>query len=140
MNLGDMVLSTPTPHTIRDIRYANFRALLTRFEEKCSREGTPVYALLKQFGEFTGVSARYLSHLNNRRKAVGDLSAATLEKAFGLPLGWMDVDHSREAANLGEQQFLAQAQQLYRENPTEAQALMIRYLSDRLFKDKPNPE
>lgn len=133
--------SRTTAVSIHDIRFANYRTLMRQFEEAGANEGLPSRGSLNRFGDFVGISARYLSHINNRRKNIGDATCRAIETAFKLPTSWMDTDHSRgtDPANEPEAEFTRFALQLYRESPTEAQALMMRYMADKLLRSKPKP-
>jgi hypothetical protein len=126
---------------IDDIRYANYRALFAQFEERDRSDGNAPRGLLNRFGDFVGVSARYLSHVNARRKNLGERTTHAIEKAFNLPESWMDTDHSRGTDPSGdaEVEFTKLALQLYRESPTEAQAVMMRYMAEKLLRPKPKP-
>jgi hypothetical protein len=127
---------------IAEIRYRNYKALLKRFEEEQMAEGLPERGSLNRFGEKTGVSPRYLSHVNARRKNLGDSSARMFEGAFSLPHGWMDVDHSAgiDPADKREREYLALALSLYRRNALVAQAEIIKIAHGLLDGDSGLPK
>lgn len=133
--------NSPAPSfNINDIRFANYRTLFAQFEERDKEEGNQHRGLLNRFGEYVKVSPRYLSHVNARRKHLGPRTTAAIEAAFELPEHWMDTDHSRPAGS-AELEFTRLALQLYRESPTEAQALMMNYMADKLLsRPKPKPD
>ena len=117
------------------MRFRNYKALMLQFRQQEAARGEPERGLLNRFGAFVGISPRYLSHLNNGRKAVGAQTARQMEKAFGLPEGWMDHDHIGGSAtsSRAEREFLELALQLYRQSPVEAQSLLLRYVADRII-------
>lgn len=53
---------------INEIRMRNYRDLLLKFRGMPENERLPDHGMLKRFAEFTGVSPRYYSHINNGRK------------------------------------------------------------------------
>lgn len=120
---------------INEIRKKNYGVLLAKFEEKESRDGLASRGSLNRFGEFVGISAAYLSHVNNDRKNLGSDSTRQMENAFKLPAGWMDVDHSQGTDPMGkaEIEFTRLALRLFRESPVEAQAVLLRYMADRML-------
>lgn len=56
--------------------------------------GKSKYGALKRFCAFAGLSGRYISHLDNGRKNIGDAIAAALEAAFGRPANWFSTQHA----------------------------------------------
>jgi hypothetical protein len=80
---------------IFDIRKENYRRLQAEFrllpqEQKiASRHGE-----LSRFGAFTGVKARFLTHVNSGIKRLGPVSCHKMEMAFKKTPGWMDEEHS----------------------------------------------
>jgi|GEM_PF-2561887 hypothetical protein len=120
---------------VNDVRLRNYKALMLRFRQKESERGEPERGLLNRFGKFVEISPRYLSHVNNGRKAIGAQTARQIETAFGLPLGWMDHDHmAGPAANSrSEREYLELALQLFRQSPVEAQSLLLKYVSERML-------
>lgn len=118
---------------INEIRMRNYRDLLLRFKGMPENKGLPDHGMLKRFSEFTGVSARYFSHINNGRKNIGGKTARTIEEAFGLGRGWFDINHDEqiESASKSESEFLGMALSLYRQSPVEVQALLMQYMLNR---------
>ena len=118
---------------INGIRLRNYRVLLLEFRARPDQAALPEHGLLTRFAAAAGVSPRYLSHINNGRKNIGDTVARQLESGFALPHGWMDNDHDPELTDEGpEKEFLNAARQLYRESPLEAQAMLMRYMMERM--------
>lgn len=120
---------------VNDVRLRNYKALMLRFREREAERGEPERGLLNRFGLFVRISPRYLSHVNNGRKAIGGRTARQMEAAFGLPLGWMDHDHMAGPAptSRSEREYLELALRLFRQSPVEAQSLLLRYVADRML-------
>lgn len=124
---------------INEIRLKNYRELLLRFRRMEEEQGlVGERGLLRRFGEFTRVSPRFLSHVNNGRKNIGDDTARAFEAAFKLPHGWVDHDHvtGPMLGGRGEKEFIELALMLYRQSPIDAQAALMRFMADRLSLDK----
>lgn len=121
---------------VNEVRLLNYKTLLKQFLEKGLDRGEPERGVLNRFGEFIGVSPRYLSHINNGRKHVGAETCRRIEQAFRLPHGWMDHDHIGGGAatnTRAEREYLELALKLFRESPVEAQSVLLRYMSDRML-------
>ena len=127
---------------VNDVRLRNYKALMLRFREKESERGEPERGLLNRFGKFVEISPRYLSHVNNGRKAIGAQTARQIETAFGLPLGWMDHDHMAGPApsSRSEREYLELALRLFRQSPIEAQSLLLKYVSERMLGNQTDGE
>jgi hypothetical protein len=127
---------------VNDVRLRNYKALILRFREKEAERGEPERGLLNRFGKFVQISPRYLSHVNNGRKAIGAQTARQIESAFGLPLGWMDHDHMAGPApsSLAEREYLELALRLFRQSPVEAQSLLLKYVTERMLGQTSKPE
>ena len=108
--------------------------LMAQFRDRELARGEPERGVLNRFGKFTGVSPRYLSHVNNDRKHLGADVCRRIESAFRLPHGWMDNDHlgGPGAGTRAEREFLELALKLYRESPVDAQGVLLRYMADRI--------
>jgi len=78
---------------IFDIRKENYRRLQAEFRLLPQEQRYPEHGALGRFGKFTGVAARYLTHINSGIKRLGDASCQKMEVAFKKPPGWMDEDH-----------------------------------------------
>lgn len=120
-----------------EIRFKNYIKLRARFRERPEEVLLPERGSLGRFATFIEVSEAYLSHVNNRRKPVGNKTAKKLEKAFELPHGWVDNDHDRLLESdscQAEKGFVAIAMKLYKESPIEMQALLLRYMAERSTK------
>lgn len=120
---------------VSEIRLRNYKALMLQFREREAAQGQPERGLLNRFGAFVGISPRYLSHLNNGRKAIGGETARRLEKAFDQAHGWLDHDHMAGPApsTRSEREYLELALRLFRQSPVEAQSLLLRYVSERML-------
>ncbi|MEN9885454.1 MAG: hypothetical protein RL758_32 [Pseudomonadota bacterium] len=127
---------------INEIRMRNYKTLVQQFRTRALDRGEPERGLLNRFGEHTGISPRYLSHVNNGRKHLGADSCRRMEEAFRLPHGWMDQDHLGGPApgTRAEREYLELALKLFRESPVEAQAVLLRYMSDRMIGAATMPE
>lgn len=126
------------------IRQINYKKLLTDFAEKMRREQGTDYGVLDRFGKFADVSPRYLSHVNMGRKNLGDDVSRKFEEAHQLPHGWMDQQHDLSVvvtlgASNPEKEFLRLALSVYRMAPLEAQAMLMRFMVERI-NSKPAPE
>lgn len=83
--------------TIQDSRFANYKFLRKTFDSRPDQVGLPRHGALKRFCQSAGVNAQYLSHVENRRKSIGDSLARSLEAGCGRPEGWMDKIHHPDA-------------------------------------------
>lgn len=91
ISLRSRWLSNSRMATVDEIRHANFLRLL---DERCGKKQT-------EMGRKLGYSAAQVSQLVNQSKhsktgkprQIGPSIARSLEKAFELPRGWMDVEH-----------------------------------------------
>lgn len=121
---------------ITQIRFNNFTELKNRFRLKEDALGIPAYGELNRFGEFVGISAKYLSHLNARRKQIGHHGARKLESAFDLPVGWLDVAHPihRPPTQQVDQIFIGLVMQAYAKWPEEFRNAVAAFLSKMLVE------
>jgi hypothetical protein len=119
---------------VSDIRLRNYKALMLQFRQKEAAHGILERGLLNRFGKFVNISPRYLSHVNNGRKAIGAATARQIEHSFDLPHGWMDHDHMAGPApsSRSEREYLELALRLFRQSPVEAQSLLLRYVAERM--------
>ena len=119
---------------ISEIRMRNYKSLLLMFRDRPDQAGLPEHGLFTRFADKAGVSARYLSHINNDRKNIGTATARRMEAGFGLPVGWMDNDHEGNSDTLtaAEREHVATSLKLFRESPVEAQAVLMQYMMGRL--------
>jgi hypothetical protein len=120
---------------VNEIRLRNYKTLMQQFRTRELDRGEPERGLLNRFGEFAGISPRYLSHVNNGRKHLGADTCRRMEGAFRLPHGWMDHDHlgSPAPGTRAEREYLELALKLFRESPLDAQGVLLRYMSDRML-------
>lgn len=123
---------------INGIRLTNYNRLLREFAAREDQSDLPRHGLLTRFSTVVDVSPRYLSHVNNGRKNIGGALARKLEQAFNYPSGWMDNldDEVALPPTDPESDFVATALRLYREAPTEVQGLLMRYMADKIEKQK----
>ena len=103
------------PRPVHDIRFKNYQALRAKFRADepadCEDRGA-----LVRFADYMKIESKYLSHIDHRRKPIGNNIAIKLEDKFGLTRGWLDIDHgdgtlvmdaeTREFANLVMRLFL----------------------------------
>ena len=75
---------------ITAIRMQRFEELRQEFADLPQEHELSEHGRLRRFGEFTGLSDRYLSHIVNGRKNIGHQTARALETAFRKPANWMD--------------------------------------------------
>lgn len=122
---------------INGIRLKRYNQLLREFMQRPDQSMLPNHGLLQRFAQGCGVSARYLSHINNGRKNIGDATARQLEKGNGKPFGWLDHENDLPVVTLEsdtsdtETEMLATALKLFRASPVEFQAALIRFMFER---------
>jgi hypothetical protein len=125
--------------TIYGIRLQNYKRLLLAFRDRPDQQRLPKHGLLTRFAAEAGLrSARYLSHVNNGRKNIGDELARQLERGMGRPEGWLDNEHADPGPYVpagSEEHFLEMARAVFQRSPVQAQAallqVMANYWSDR---------
>lgn len=108
-----------------EYRHNNFMALLEEFRQETMPD-EPTRGLLKAFGEFVGVSERYLSHVKCKRKPMGPKIARQIEQAFRKPKGWLDLPQGGAILADDPQQRadLEMMQTLLRVQPERARAML----------------
>jgi len=108
-----------------EIRHRNFQNIYAKFRQDNSEH--PDRGMLRLFAETLEMSSAYLSHIKTNRKNMGAATARNIEEKLGLPHGYMDKVNSNEklTASAVEKAFIESALLLYRNNPTEAQALVM---------------
>lgn len=127
---------------VTEIRLRNYRTLFEQFKLRDEREhGGAVRGTLRRFGEFIGINGRYLSHVSNGRRTIGNDTARKLELAFNLPHGWVDQDHvgGTQLQSNAEREFIELALRLFRASPIEAQSVLLRFAADRLLGEAVAP-
>lgn len=116
--------------TVEQIRARNFQWLFQQFKDEIRRSwpDEPDRGMLRRFAQRLGRNAVYISNLNNNRKPIGTVTANNFERALGLPDGWMDVDHSREAmaADDDAQAFQDAVMALYSQAPEATKSALIK--------------
>lgn len=117
---------------INEIRMGNYKALINKFQARADQRGLANHGLLKRFGEFSGLSPKYMSHINHNRKNIGGVIARKLEAAFDMPHGWLDNIHENETrGEFGDEQKFMQALLLraYRANQVETKVALLDVIS-----------
>lgn len=76
-----------------EIRMANYQRLLREFAGLPQEAGKPEHGLFSRFADYVGVNVRYLSHINNGRKNIGDAFARQLERGMDKQENWMDREN-----------------------------------------------
>ena len=76
--------------SIHDIRFMRYQQLREWFRCQPQERTLPVRGGLKRFCEFGRLSAPYMSHVDTRRKQIGERTARKLEAACEIPPYWMD--------------------------------------------------
>jgi hypothetical protein len=84
------------PMDIYTVRFENYKQLQAEFRTLPQESKLGEYGKLKRFGKFTGVSERFLTHVNSKIRRLGDASCQKMEVAFRKPPGWMDETHKPE--------------------------------------------
>jgi hypothetical protein len=141
----DAAPTTPTPATpvgktatgtewreADEIRYRNYQALRQRLREHEGDELVDRGSLMR-FAEYVGLPYKYVGHIENRRKPIGRKSAEKLEKAFGLPPGWMDVDRAAGTLVMDDEarRFAELAMRLYLSDRTGVMTALMEYATDQ---------
>ncbi|AWI53187.1 hypothetical protein DEH84_06900 [Aquabacterium olei] len=115
---------------IHQIRLINYRNLLLQFANSPDEAARSDYGRIARFAAKAGVNPRYLSHINNGRKNLGDDLCREMERGLGLSHGWMDHNHELGPAPVDgddaeERKFLATALELYRRSPVQVQQTLL---------------
>lgn len=120
---------------ITTIRYANFLELRKQFRKSEDSQGIVERGELGRFAEVLGISARYVSHINNRRKNIGHSTARQIETALKLPHGWLDVDHIGGAIPMDTRakEFGNLAMRLYQQDPEGTRAALMAYMEMKML-------
>ena len=79
-----------------EIRMAKYQELLSEYAARPEERTLAHHGRLRRFATSAGVSERYLSHINNGRKNIGDQFARDLENGMGKAENWMDQETSSE--------------------------------------------
>jgi plasmid maintenance system antidote protein VapI len=119
-----------TIETVEQVRQRNFQWLFQQFKDEVRRSwpDEPDRGMLKKFAQRLDMNPIYLSQINNDRKVIGTTTANNMEKALGLPDGWMDVDHSKEAraADDDAMAFQESVMALYTQAPEATKSALIK--------------
>lgn len=119
---------------ISGIRLANYKRLLQEFQDSPGQAGLMRHGLIKRFADHAGLSDRYLSHVNNGKKNIGEVIARKMEAGFGKDHGWLDNNHEvvLQSGSDTEKEFIAIVMDLYRESPVEMNQHVMRFAVDRI--------
>jgi hypothetical protein len=113
--------------TVSATRFDNLMALYEDWQIK-----NPAFAghgSLKRFGEAVGISERQVSHLKQRRRDIGSVTARRVEVALRLPVGYMDTRHTPTPATATSAEVV---QGVAGEQLTEADARRLFLVAYRL--------
>lgn len=112
---------------IFEIRMENFKTQFEAFKSREARKGVPEYGSLKRFCDKADLSPRYMSHVINGRKNIGEDVARRIEVGFRLAHGWMDNFHGEsEAAQPNDEEFLhSLLQSAYQLDPTGTKEALL---------------
>jgi hypothetical protein len=77
--------------SIQEIRFARYQEAITEFSKRWSEKRLPEHGRLSRFARYTDNDPRYLSHINNGRKSIGDETARKIERRMKKPAFWMDT-------------------------------------------------
>jgi len=117
---------TNEPRSIHQIRKMRYNDLKMEFSQLPQEKGRPLRGQLERFGAFTSISPRYLSHIENDRKNIGEETARKLENAFNKPQFWLDTEpRSDQLSNAGETIIKELACQAWRKNPLGTHAALL---------------
>lgn len=83
-----------------EIRRENFWAVWCKFASSDGECELPLHGRLKRFSAVCQASARYLTHVINGRREIGDELARAIERGFSKPANWMDHPHLPDTGEL----------------------------------------
>jgi hypothetical protein len=119
-------------HGSTEIRYKNFKYLLNKLADA---NGGIMRGVLLELSIMCGIPDRQLSHIKTRRRNIGNSTARTIEAAFKLPIGWLDVAHDTTLPDdEAERKFVEVALSIYRQAPDKAQTAIINLMSETICK------
>ena len=95
----------------KTIRMVNYQTLMHEFSNRADQKGLSDHGFLKRFADHGGLSVRYLSHINNGRKPIGDQVARQMELGFDKPAGWLDRE--QELVESGGEKKMAVSRRLF---------------------------
>ena len=137
----------PGLKTTSVMRRDNLNKLFTAFKQREQERfpGVPHRGALRTFAAHLVLPERYVGNLVRGQQCIGSATARKIEVTLGLPVGSMDQPTPPEGQpslpllasapgngpSVNEQQFLELSLQMYRSDPLEAQAALIRVLLDR---------
>jgi plasmid maintenance system antidote protein VapI len=112
------------------VRARNFQFLFEQFKEDRRRKwpDEPDRGMLTRFAEHLELNKVYLSNINSGNKVIGVKTARHIEKMMNVPEGWLDTDHSRDAALMSDDDvaFQDSVMAIYRQAPEASRAVLLR--------------
>lgn len=127
--------------TVSEIRHQNFLMLFGLFKQQVwsAFPDQPERGMLRKMARTFDMSEAYLSHVKVGRKPIGHSTARQLEANFGLPVGWMDREHSDDdPRTTSEENFIATALMLFRMTPASAHKQILEMFRAVLQQDTPD--
>lgn len=123
---------------IYQIRFNNYQGLIEKFSMRADQKGLLHHGQLRRFGEFAGLSPRYLSHINNQRKKIGDAFARKMESGFGMPQGWLDNIHENTTSAYGDEKAFIDSLclQAYTVDPVGTKMALLALISNQTRPQK----
>jgi len=130
---------------IADIRLDNALLLYTEFmRERLGAAVDPRKATLEApFAKQLRISPSYWSQLKSRNRQIGETLARQFERLCGKPLGWLDTNHTQQAAAQpvaardDDERFLVDMLlTCYRMNPQGVKQRMLELLEGELAKSR----
>ncbi len=116
---------------VSHFRQENFARLFREFREAHSH--LPDRGMFKLFAEKVEVSDRYLSHVRNGRRELGNATVRQIEARLGKPHGWMDLPHTDdEPRDADERTLVEQIINLYRHSPDVVKRLIAEAIKEVL--------
>lgn len=119
---------TQKMESIHEVRMRKYMELQREFADRPDEKHEPERGRLQRFGAFVGISDRYLSHVNNGRKNIGDDTARKVELAFGKPRFWMDTGDAG-VADTGEEIITGMAIRAWRKDPIATHAALMEIIA-----------
>lgn len=119
---------------LHELRFRNFTNLRDQWRRREDAEGLRVQGEVVRMATFLNISAQYLSHINNRRKPIGNATARKIEQAFKLPTGWLDTENLGGTVILDTKarEFGQMAMRLYLQDPEGVRNALMEYMEKRM--------
>ena len=74
-----------------ETRFERYQQLRREFASEEAQSGVSSVGSQARFAQRIGVSPKYLGHVQNGRRQIGDALARKMEVAFAKPENWMDT-------------------------------------------------